>query len=180
MTEYEKELLFGEGESRFDASFNVNIPWQYPAEPTEIGTLYHLAKRKLWDAARDVEWTPSVRKSTFPTKPEDNPLIGFQDYDNLTEAEKREIAWTHHSIELSEILHGEQGALMMASQLVSSMPSVDSKLFASSQVYDEARHVEFFSRYLREIAGTIHPPSRALDRKSTRLNSSHQIISYAV
>jgi hypothetical protein len=49
---------------------------------------------------------------------------------------------------LSQFLHGEQGALLCCGQLVDSVPSVEGKLYAATQVMDEARHVEVFHRYL--------------------------------
>ena len=51
---------------------------------------------------------------------------------------------------LSNFLHGEQGALLAASQILAAVPSADAKLYASTQVMDEARHVEAYERYLRE------------------------------
>ncbi len=54
------------------------------------------------------------------------------------------------SWQLSQFMHGEQGALLTASQLVAAVPSIDAKYYAATQVMDEARHVEVFSRYLRE------------------------------
>ena len=54
------------------------------------------------------------------------------------------------SWQLSQFLHGEQGALITASQLVGAVPWADAKYYAASQTMDEARHVEVFSRYLRE------------------------------
>ena len=54
------------------------------------------------------------------------------------------------SWQLSQFMHGEQGALLTASQLVGAVPSLDAKYYASTQAMDEARHVEVFSRYLRE------------------------------
>jgi hypothetical protein len=53
-------------------------------------------------------------------------------------------------VQLSQFLHGEQGALITASQLVGAVPWADAKYYAASQTMDEARHVEVFSRYLRE------------------------------
>jgi len=47
-------------------------------------------------------------------------------------------------------MHGEQGALIVASQLVGAVPWIDAKYYAATQTMDEARHVEVFSRYLRE------------------------------
>jgi hypothetical protein len=56
-----------------------------------------------------------------------------------------QVAW-----QLSQFMHGEQGALIVASQLVSAVPMMDAKLYAASQTMDEARHVEVFSRYLKD------------------------------
>src|SRR5574338_100340 len=56
-----------------------------------------------------------------------------------------QIAW-----QLSQFMHGEQGALIVASQLVGAVPWMDAKYYAATQTMDEARHVEVFSRYLRE------------------------------
>ncbi len=63
-------------------------------------------------------------------------------------------AWTQ-----SQFLHGEQGALLAAAQLVNSVPDIESKLYAGSQVMDEARHVEVFDRYLHEKIGSSYPIS---------------------
>ena len=52
--------------------------------------------------------------------------------------------------QLSQFMHGEQGALIVASQLVGAVPWMDAKYYAATQTMDEARHVEVFSRYLRE------------------------------
>jgi ribonucleotide reductase beta subunit family protein with ferritin-like domain len=51
---------------------------------------------------------------------------------------------------LSQFLHGEQGAMMTAAQLVDAAPWMDAKLYASSQTMDEARHVEVFGHYLHD------------------------------
>jgi hypothetical protein len=60
---------------------------------------------------------------------------------------------------LSQFLHGEQGALMAATQLVASVPDMDSKYYAATQVVDEARHVEVYDRYLHEKIGFSYPVS---------------------
>jgi hypothetical protein len=49
---------------------------------------------------------------------------------------------------LSQFMHGEQGALLCTAQIVETVPWIDAKYYASTQVMDEARHVEVFSRYL--------------------------------
>ena len=125
-------------------------------------SLYELAKRKSWNPSTDLEWPARKSHFVFPTKEKANPLAGFAEYEALTQAQKLEAAWTLHGIELSEILFGEQAALMLAAQLVENAPTTDAKLFLSSQIFDEARHVEFFMRYISESVGHIHPPSSAL------------------
>jgi para-aminobenzoate N-oxygenase AurF len=136
--------------------------WDYADTATPITALYEIAKCKPWNVTKDLRWDLHRPYDIYPTKEQTNPLRGFAEYERLPAIVRRRIAWWRHSLELSEILHGEQGALVVASQLVCCLPTVEGKLFASSQVFDEARHVEFFARYLREIAGDIFPPSPEL------------------
>src|SRR5258708_17357461 len=49
-------------------------------------------------------------------------------------------------------------------------------LFRSGHVHAAARRIHHRPRLVEEVGGVRH----GVDRKSTRLNSSHQIISYAV
>jgi hypothetical protein len=61
--------------------------------------------------------------------------------------------WMRFGIEnqnwlLSQFMHGEQGALLCTAKIVETVPWIDAKYYASTQVVDEARHVEVFSRYL--------------------------------
>jgi hypothetical protein len=57
----------------------------------------------------------------------------------------------------SQFLHGEQGALICAAKIVQTVPDIDSKFYASTQVIDEARHVEMYSKYLREKLELAYP-----------------------
>jgi len=47
-------------------------------------------------------------------------------------------------------MHGEQGALLCTAKIVETVPWIDAKYYAATQVVDEARHVEVFSKYLDE------------------------------
>ena len=62
---------------------------------------------------------------------------------------------------LSNFLHGEQGALMVAGQLVNAVPHMDGKLYAATQTLDEARHVEVFAAYIQKL-GQVFPITRGL------------------
>jgi hypothetical protein len=66
--------------------------------------------------------------------------------------------WTDFAMEqrrwsLSQFMHGEQGALLCTAKITETVPWYDAKLYASTQVVDEARHVEVFARYLDEKLG---------------------------
>jgi len=62
----------------------------------------------------------------------------------------------------SQFLHGEQGALVCTAKIVQTVPDVDSKFYAATQVMDEARHMETYSRYLREKLGMAYPINDSL------------------
>jgi hypothetical protein len=54
-------------------------------------------------------------------------------------------------------MHGEQGALICTAKIVQTVPDIDSKYYAATQVIDEARHVEVYSRYLYEKLNLVYP-----------------------
>jgi hypothetical protein len=52
--------------------------------------------------------------------------------------------------------------LLVASQLVSCAPTYQAKLYAASQAFDEARHVEAFNRYIQERSKLMYPVGSGL------------------
>jgi hypothetical protein len=58
-------------------------------------------------------------------------------------------------------MQGEQGALICAAKIVTQVPDVDSKFYASTQVIDEARHVESYKRLLEKF-GVAYPMTAPL------------------
>ncbi|HEV2361092.1 MAG TPA: ferritin-like domain-containing protein, partial [Acidimicrobiales bacterium] len=58
---------------------------------------------------------------------------------------------------LSQFLHGEQGALICTGLITTTVPWIDAKYYAATQVVDEARHVEVFGKYLDEKMGGHYP-----------------------
>ena len=78
-----------------------------------------------------------------------------------------EAEWTQLAIEafnwrMSQFLHGEQGALVCTAKIVETVPWIDAKYYASTQVMDEARHVEVFARYLDTKLDGHYPVNPAL------------------
>jgi hypothetical protein len=139
----------------YDARFN----WEYRREDVALKRLYTAAKQSQWDAARDLDWTIDVDPED-PSRPivneQLNPLKGVAAFERLPEAQRHHhrnamLAWL-----LSQFLHGEQGALFAACQVTEAVTGLDGKLFGSTQVVDEGRHVEVFHRYLSEKLGRIY------------------------
>lgn len=151
----------------FTSSIAGQISWHYDQTAGSIHRLYELAKAKAWNASTAMPWDAFCRETHFPCSRQSNPLAEFPAYEALASTEQRRLSWWQHGLEISEILHGEQGALLLSSQLLTCLPGNEEKLFLSSQVADEARHVEFFSRYLSTTVGTIDPPSKELQHLLT-------------
>ena len=132
--------------------------WDYTAADNRLSKLYELGKKLNWNATMDLDWSKDHHPhSEWPTNPEFQQLAGFKPYDDLSEEGKIECSWHLLASGLSQIVHGEQGAMLVASQLVSCAPTYNAKLYAASQTFDEARHVEVFQKYLRERIGMTYP-----------------------
>jgi len=66
--------------------------------------------------------------------------------------------------QISQFLHGEQGALICTAKIVQQVPSIDAKFYAATQVIDEARHVEAYSRLLHDKFDLVYPINPHLQR----------------
>jgi hypothetical protein len=137
--------------------------WNYEEADKRIRKLYRLGKERNWNAETDIDWSkPFDRKESPIHDSIENPFEGWSSFEELTDEQKIEFTWHQQSWMLSQFLHGEQGALLVASQLVSCAPTYDAKLYASSQTFDEARHVEVFTKYIMERIGFMYPVNKNL------------------
>lgn len=133
-------------------SCQLDTLWDFDYEPThqELEALYETAKKNQWNASTAIDWSRPIGREG----PVLNVQLAFQGthfFPRLTEEEQKEVEIKVSSWRLSQFLHGEQGALLVASQLVNPVPELDSKLYASTQVVDEGRHVEAFERYVKKL-----------------------------
>ncbi len=131
-------------------SFDTHYSWRYGDLREGLRDLYEKAKREQWNGSEDLDWSIQVDPESEIIPPEFNPIQDYGPYRKLGAVEVARFNHAQLSWQLSQFLHGEQGALLTASQLVGAVPWVDAKYYAASQTLDEARHVEVFSRYLRE------------------------------
>jgi hypothetical protein len=131
-------------------SFDTNYAWNYGSVKEGLRDLYEKAKRDQWNATQQLDWKTDVDPESEIIPAAVNPLQSYGPYQKLDAREKQRLQHAQISLQLSQFLHGEQGALIVASQLVGGVPWIDAKYYAATQTMDEARHVEVFSRYLRE------------------------------
>jgi hypothetical protein len=137
-----------------DAVYN----WNYEPEIDQLRTLYANALDRQWIAMRDLDWERGVDREAFARS---FSLAGFpiqqtDFWQNLDPKLQWEISRRTAAFMLSNFLHGEQGALMVASQLVNAVPHMDAKFYAATQTLDEARHVEVFAAFIRQL-DEVHP-----------------------
>jgi hypothetical protein len=131
-------------------SFDTNYAWNYTSVKEGLRDLYEKAKREQWNSTTQLAWGTDVDPESEIIPAAINPLQGYAPYDRLGHKEKVRLRHAQIALQLSQFLHGEQGALIVASQLVGGVPWIEAKYYAGTQTMDEARHVEVFSRYLHE------------------------------
>lgn len=141
----------------FKTPLTGSYNWDYETADGRIRKLYELGKQLNWNAQVDVDWSQNFPKDQVPVDASFNPFNGYHEFESMSEERKLEFAWHNQAWTLSQFLHGEQGALLVASQLASCAPTFDAKLYAASQTFDEARHVEVFHKYLKEKICVMYP-----------------------
>jgi len=134
--------------------------WDYSLARPGLRKLYEKAKTGQWNGTTDLPWDTDV--DIERTIAADQEVLGTGIDPTIyvgTPVEKwDDKQWLEFGIEgrnwmLSQFLHGEQGALLCTAKITETVPWYDAKLYASTQVMDEARHVEVFARYLDEKLG---------------------------
>src|SRR3954453_10018768 len=140
-----------------DARFN----WEYDEGRARLLALYQKGKDKQWDAAKRIDWD----LETDPLNPlgiyqdEFLPIYESQTYQRIKDdAEEMGRLRTHLAgWQISQFLHGEQGAMITSARIVETVPDLDIKFYAATQTMDEARHVETFARFLQDKVGLMMP-----------------------
>jgi para-aminobenzoate N-oxygenase AurF len=133
-------------------TYQLETLWDYDYVPThdELATLYETAKKNQWNGSAAIDWDRPIG-AEGPVLNVQMAFMGTDFFPKLTAEERKEVEIRVSAWRLSQFLHGEQGALVVCGQLVNSIPELDAKLYASTQVVDEGRHVEVFERYVKKL-----------------------------
>ncbi|HXZ62196.1 MAG TPA: ferritin-like domain-containing protein [Acidimicrobiales bacterium] len=159
----------------YDEEGHHNVPSNCPAEFTwdyEKGAkpglekLYEKAKKAQWNAQTDLDWSIDVdQEAVAIANAEANPgqmsftpdAIAGTALEKWDEKRFVEFGVQNQNWLLSQFMHGEQGALLCTAKIGETVPWIDAKYYAATQVMDEARHVEVFSKYLDEKLSGHYP-----------------------
>jgi hypothetical protein len=148
-------------ESNGDAIFT----WDYERSRPALGKLYERAKKSQWNGQTDLPWDTDVDQehvvlanalangATFGPELD----VSGTPFEKWGDKEWLEFGVQSQNWTLSQFLHGEQGALICTAKVVETVPWIDAKYYAATQVMDEARHVEVFAKYLDEKLSGHYP-----------------------
>jgi hypothetical protein len=139
--------------------------WDYEkgARPP-LEKLYEKAKVSMWNGSTDLPWDTEVDQEAIVIANQESMGMSGAEFDvSGTPFEKwSDAEWLRLGVEsqnwtLSQFMHGEQGALICTAKIVETVPWIDAKYYASTQVMDEARHVEVFAKYLDDKLSGHYP-----------------------
>jgi hypothetical protein len=156
-----------EGYHRVPDNCPAEFTWDYQkgAKP-QLDKLYEKAKKAQWNGQTDLDWSIEVdQEKVVMQNAEANANLtqfGPEAFAGTVMEKWDEKRFMQFGIEnqnwmLSQFMHGEQGALLCTAKIVETVPWIDAKYYAATQVLDEARHVEVFSKYLDEKLSGHYP-----------------------
>ena len=132
--------------------------WDYEkGRRPALNKLYEKAKHSQWNGETDLDWSIEVdpmqlvelQRQAFGMTPEERAKrVAGTAFEKWGDKEFDQLGLEANNWMLSQFMHGEQGALICTAKIVETVPWIDAKYYASTQVVDEARHVEVFAKYL--------------------------------
>lgn len=141
----------------------IGLLEHYDPLDERLSKLYARGKDKQWDAMKRLDWGRTLDLENPEMLPDKSlPIYGLPHFERLDAKGKARVRHHFQSWQVSQTLHGEQGALLCAAKIVQQAPTMDARLYAATQVIDEARHVELFHRLSRDKFGILHPMTTSL------------------
>ena len=149
--------------------------WNYERSRDQLVTLYNKAMASQWSSVTALDWSTEVDpEELVRTMPQQSVMVGLarsaSEIPGSPLAAWGEKEFLQLGIEslkamMSQFMHGEQGAMMVAAKITETVPWIDAKYYAATQTMDEARHTEVFAKYLHEKLGDAYPMSPFLEEQ---------------
>jgi hypothetical protein len=148
-----------------EAESKTLFTWDYERSRPALAKLYEKAKTSQWNVTTDLDWSIPVDQAAVVIANEANMVRPFGEgmdvsgtvFETWTDDDWVKLGIESQNWTLSQFMHGEQGALICTAQIVETVPWIDAKYYASTQVMDEARHVEVFAKYLDDKLSGHYP-----------------------
>ena len=137
--------------------FESAFDWDYDDGRKRMMHLYQKGKDMQWDALDRIDWALELDTENPMEMPDEmsgiyhTPVWAKMSKTEQAETRRHMQAWT-----MSQFMQGEQAALICAAKIVQQVPDLDAKFYASTQVMDEARHVEAYKKFLQKL-GLAYP-----------------------
>jgi len=154
ITNTDRDEVIHAVEDNADAIFT----WDYEkGKRPALNKLYEKAKNSQWNGETDLPWESNVDQEEFARaimalqaqgRAEAGIDLSGTPFEKWGDKEWLQVSMENQNWSLSQFLHGEQGALLCTAKIVETVPWIDAKYYAATQVMDEARHVEVFAKYL--------------------------------
>ncbi len=162
-TLYRYTLPVEQTDWKFDGHTEAHFRWEYDDGRAGLLQLYEKGKRQQWNAAERIDWSQDLDPEN-PMLLDDRviAIYGTDIWNKMTQKEQRQVRHHLQAAQISQFMHGEQGALIATAKIVQSVPNIDAKFYAATQVMDEARHVEAYSRLLHEKFELAYPITHGL------------------
>ena len=138
--------------------------WDYQRSRPQLVTLYNKAMASQWSSVTELDWTIEVDPErlidwnapvmVLAKAAKDLPGSPISSWGDK---EFTALGVESFKAQISQFVHGEQGAMLTAAKIVETVPWIDAKYYAATQTMDEARHTEVFQRYLSEKVGDQYP-----------------------
>ena len=136
---YRYQLPVEETEWKVDSQTDVTVVWEYEDRSDDLLKLYDKGKQQQWDAKERIDWSLDLD----PENPMEVPnemirIFGSPIWERMNEKERANLRRHGQAWQISQFLHGEQGALMVSARIVETVPDINAKFYAATQVMDEA------------------------------------------
>ncbi len=151
-------LPVGQTQWSVDSTATTVFNWEYDEGRDKLLNLYEKGKNKQWNTNIRLDWSQAVNLDNPLGLPDEFYLLYYTPiWKRMSQKDINDLRLHHASWLFSQFLHGEQGALICTAKIVQTVPDIDAKFYAATQVIDEARHVETYSRYLHEKIQLAYP-----------------------
>jgi len=148
---------------KFDGKTDIQFKWEYEDGSDELLALYEKGKQQQWNATDRLDWTQELdEENPMGMSDETVPIYGSEFWDKMSEKERRWLRWNLQAHTICQFMHGEQGALIATAKIVNTVPDMNAKFYAATQVIDEARHVEVYKRLIHDKFKMAYPITPSL------------------